>query len=134
MKLTTATAGASIHYTLDGTVPTAASELYSGVIYVGKSKTIKAIAVKEGWKPSDISSFEYIVSADKPDPTPTPIATPEPTPSPTIEPTTRPTTAPTSGSGVPQVVATAEQQGEFKRKCRQCNRQHHPYSNTSAEQ
>ncbi|OME00095.1 hypothetical protein BSK54_17870 [Paenibacillus odorifer] len=99
VKLTTATAGASIHYTLDGTVPTATSELYSGVIYVGKSKTIKAIAVKEGWKPSDISSFEYIVSADKPDPTPTPTATPEPTPSPTIEPTTRPTTAPTSGSG-----------------------------------
>ena len=40
--------GSEIHYTLDGTVPTAESTLYEGPITLSETTTVKAIAIKDG--------------------------------------------------------------------------------------
>ena len=40
--------GSEIHYTLDGTVPTAESTLYEGPITLSDTTTVKAIAIKDG--------------------------------------------------------------------------------------
>ena len=50
---------AAIHYTSDGTRPTAASPVYSGAISVGPSTTLKAIAVKPGLKPSPVATAVF---------------------------------------------------------------------------
>lgn len=57
----TAEDGAVIHYTTDGSAPTAASAVYSGAITVSSSMTIKAIAVK-GALISDTASAAYTIS------------------------------------------------------------------------
>ena len=43
-----AEAGATIHYTLDGSTPTAESAVYSAPITLSDTTTVKAIAVKDG--------------------------------------------------------------------------------------
>lgn len=49
VAIASATAGATLRYTLDGSTPTAASALYGGAIPVSApGKTIKAVAVKDG--------------------------------------------------------------------------------------
>ncbi|NOT91239.1 alpha-L-fucosidase [Ferruginibacter sp.] len=48
VSITTATQAASIYYTVDGTIPTASSNLYSKPFLVKTSADIKSIAVKEG--------------------------------------------------------------------------------------
>ena len=40
--------GSEIHYTLDGTVPTAESTIYEGPITLSDTTTVKAIAIKDG--------------------------------------------------------------------------------------
>jgi hypothetical protein len=62
VALATATSGAAIYYTLDGSTPTAASTLYSGPIAVLVTQTIKAIAVKATFIDSSISSFPYTIT------------------------------------------------------------------------
>gem|GEM_PF-3594572 len=62
VTLSTATSGASIYYTIDGSVPTASSTLYSGAITVGASETIKAIALKSGMGNSDVMSESYVIN------------------------------------------------------------------------
>lgn len=62
VTLSTATSGASIYYTIDGSVPTVSSTLYSGAITVGASETIKAIAVKSGMGDSDVMSESYVIN------------------------------------------------------------------------
>jgi len=52
---------ASIHYTLDGTVPTEASTLYQGPILISSTKTIKAKAFATDWIPSTVSEATYVV-------------------------------------------------------------------------
>lgn len=44
--MTCATEGAAIHYTLDGTAPTAASDLYTKPVSIMGEQTVKAIALK----------------------------------------------------------------------------------------
>lgn len=50
-----------IFYTLTGSEPNTASTTYTGPIEVRTSRTIKAIAVKEGWNNSPVASVTYII-------------------------------------------------------------------------
>jgi len=69
VAITTATPGASIKYTTDGSVPSALSGYaYSGPIAVHKTTTIKAIAIKSGYADSPVVSALYTLplKADAP--------------------------------------------------------------------
>jgi hypothetical protein len=59
--LTTVTAGAPVHYTLDDTEPTEQSPLYRGPVSISKPCTVKAKAFGKGLKPSPAA--QRIVSA-----------------------------------------------------------------------
>lgn len=61
----TAEAGATIHYTTDGTAPTAQSPVYSEPINLsyGESKTIKAIAIAPDKADSAVATADYTVKA-----------------------------------------------------------------------
>jgi beta-lactam-binding protein with PASTA domain len=63
VKLTTATAGASIYYTTDGSAPSTLSTLYTVPISVNSSLTIKAIAHEAGMTDSPIVSAAYQIGA-----------------------------------------------------------------------
>lgn len=63
VKITTATEGATIYYTLDGKTPTEESEVYSEPISVDGITTIKAVAIKEGMNNSEIVTAKYIILA-----------------------------------------------------------------------
>lgn len=62
VTLTTATPDAAIYFTLDGSNPTNDSTRYSTPITVNEDVTIKAIAVKEGFKNSGVATFKYQVA------------------------------------------------------------------------
>lgn len=64
VELSTATAGATIYYTVDGTAPTALSKVYNGPIAIDADTTIKAIAIKAGLKNSDVATFAYTVKVE----------------------------------------------------------------------
>lgn len=77
VNLSTQPQDAEIYYTTDGTDPidedyelTDAATLYNGPITLSSSKTIKAIAVKDGIY-STISTFTYQINPPTPPPTPT---------------------------------------------------------------
>ena len=53
------TAGATIHYTTDGSTPTTASNVFSTPILVETTTTIKAMAVKTGLEPSEVATATY---------------------------------------------------------------------------
>lgn len=57
-----ATAGSSIYYTVNGSVPTANSTPYAGPIVVNSTETIEAIAVANGYANSPASSATYTIS------------------------------------------------------------------------
>lgn len=61
VTITSATEGATIHYTIDGTEPTSTSTVYSEPIIVVFDVTIKAIAVKEGFENSDVATATYTI-------------------------------------------------------------------------
>jgi hypothetical protein len=54
--LTSSTPGAAIHYTLDGSTPTAASTLYTGPFVLTKSALVKAVATKTNLADSAVGS------------------------------------------------------------------------------
>lgn len=58
VTLATATAGASIRYTLDGSEPTEASPLYENPIELIKTTQIKAKGFKEDFRPSSVLSIQ----------------------------------------------------------------------------
>lgn len=62
VTLTCATSGAEIHYTTDGTTPTAKSVKASGAISIAATKTLKAVAVKDGLVDSAVFSATYTIS------------------------------------------------------------------------
>lgn len=61
VTLATGTSGASIHYTLDGSEPTATSPVFTQPIVITKATTIKAVAVKAGMTNSPIATFDYVI-------------------------------------------------------------------------
>lgn len=66
----------AIYFTTDGSIPTTASRLYQGSVYVPKSETIKAIAVVNN-VPSAVGSAAYVITstqATQPTPTFSPVA------------------------------------------------------------
>ncbi len=71
MEINCETEGATIHYTVDGTEPTAESPVYNEAIAVGQTMTIKAIAMKEGMTDSEIAEVTYTIVPAEPVATPT---------------------------------------------------------------
>jgi hypothetical protein len=60
VTMTTSTGGAVIRYTIDGTEPTRTSgNVYSGPITISRTTELRAIAVKDGWTDSGITSARY---------------------------------------------------------------------------
>lgn len=85
VALSSATEGATIYYTTDGTEPGGTNgEIYTAPIAVTGTAgervdtTIRAIAVKERMQDSEVQTFTYTI--ELPEPTPTPVPTPAPTP------------------------------------------------------
>ena len=64
VSISTSTADATIHYTLDGTTdPTEISSTYSTPIPISSTKTIKAKAWKTGLTPSSVASATYTIGS-----------------------------------------------------------------------
>jgi len=61
VTIATATAGASIRYTVDGSPPTATSILYTGPINVAVSTTLNAIGLAAGLSTSAVASASYTI-------------------------------------------------------------------------
>ena len=60
VNITCATEGASIYYTIDGTYPDESSNLFNGIFPLNmQSRTLKAIAMKEGLVNSTIAVYNY---------------------------------------------------------------------------
>ena len=59
VAISCSTDGATIHYTTNGTDPTASSATYTSAITVDENMTIKAIAVKAGLDNSSVASAAY---------------------------------------------------------------------------
>ncbi|QUG40574.1 endonuclease [Psychrobacillus sp. INOP01] len=64
ITLSTNTEEASIYYTTDGSDPSDSSIKYETPIVIDKDMTIKAIAIKEGYVNSQISTFSYTVISE----------------------------------------------------------------------
>lgn len=62
VELVSSVKGAKIYYTDNGDTPTSASTPYTGKINLTATKTIKAIAIKEGYTNSDVFSATYTKS------------------------------------------------------------------------
>jgi len=62
VTMTTATTGAEIRYTTDGSTPTAASgTLYAGAVHIAESLTLRAVAYRAGWTTSIVTSGQYLI-------------------------------------------------------------------------
>jgi hypothetical protein len=57
--LTDTTPGATIHYTTDGTSPSASATVYSGPITIASTETVQAVAIANGFSPSPVSAKSY---------------------------------------------------------------------------
>ena len=66
------TEDATIHYTTDGTEPTAESPVYGAPIEVAETMTIKAIAMKADMTDSEVASATYTINLPAPEPVATP--------------------------------------------------------------
>jgi Chitobiase/beta-hexosaminidase C-terminal domain/Bacterial Ig domain/Bacterial lectin len=62
VSLSTATPGAQIYFTLNGSTPSAASTLYSAPFTITNTTSVKAIAIKAGLNDSAIASAVFIKS------------------------------------------------------------------------
>jgi len=63
VTLSSATAGATLYYTLDGSTPTTASAVYSTPIAITTARTIKAFAAKSGSTSSAVVTANYTIVA-----------------------------------------------------------------------
>jgi GH18 family chitinase len=66
VAITTATAGATIRYTVNGTTPTSTSPLYSGPLSITASATLKATASATGMTDSNVASATFTINAAPP--------------------------------------------------------------------
>ncbi len=64
--ITSATPGATIHYTTDGSTPTESSPVYTGPITVDKNTTVQAIAVASGLPASAPAQASYSITPPPP--------------------------------------------------------------------
>lgn len=60
------TAGATIYYTTDGSVPDSSSTQYTGPVTVSQSETLKAIAMETNWITSSVGSAVYTMTVATP--------------------------------------------------------------------
>lgn len=60
VAMSSATPGASIYYTTDGSVPTTSSTLYTGTISLGATTTVRAIAVASGAVTSGVARSSFV--------------------------------------------------------------------------
>jgi hypothetical protein len=65
VTLTTATEGADIYYTTDGSAPDSTKTKYETPISITAALTIKAVAVKEGMEDSEVLTAAYTVNANR---------------------------------------------------------------------
>jgi hypothetical protein len=95
VTITSATSGATIRYTTDGSMPSETTgTLYSGPVSISATTPLYAIAYEPGFADSSVVLSNYTISpTSTPPPTPTPTPTPAPTPTPT------PTSAPAASGG-----------------------------------
>ncbi len=63
VTFTDATTASTMYYTLDGSDPTSTSAVYNGPIEVTSTKTLKAIAMANGYTASPISTASYTIGA-----------------------------------------------------------------------
>lgn len=68
VTISTATSGAKIYYTTDGTTPTSGSTLYvaGSPVVVSANKTLKAIAISDCSTNSDVASADYVIDITAP--------------------------------------------------------------------
>lgn len=66
VTMSSATTGASIFYTLDGSTPTASSTQYTGAITVSTDTTVNAIATAADFAPSGVTSATFTFSNQTP--------------------------------------------------------------------
>jgi alpha-tubulin suppressor-like RCC1 family protein len=66
VSITTATAGATIYYTTDGTTPTTSSPVYSSPIAITVTATLQAKAVKAALSDSNVASGVYALTVPTP--------------------------------------------------------------------
>ena len=66
VTLATATAGAEIYYTLDGTAPTPESLLYRQPFELSASADFRAAAYLEGYTPSAVASASFVIGTPPP--------------------------------------------------------------------
>lgn len=62
VTISDSTPGATIHYTTDGSTPSASSSTYSTAISVSTTETIQAIAVASGYTNSSVASAKYTIN------------------------------------------------------------------------
>jgi hypothetical protein len=66
VAMATTTAGATIHYTIDGSTPTALSPVYTGPISVTQTRTVRAIATASGMTDSNVAGATYTIQVATP--------------------------------------------------------------------
>lgn len=64
VSITCATVGATIHYTVDGSVPTTDSDIYSSPLSITDDVTVRAIALKEGMNKSEVATATYSIKRE----------------------------------------------------------------------
>ena len=65
VTITTATAGATIRYTTDGSTPTETNgTVYSGPVSITKTTVLRAAAFKSGWESTNVDTHSYLIPDD----------------------------------------------------------------------